>query len=75
MGFLLALTTRYTRKYEKEKKRKMVHRVGSSLSVRLPIVKNRVSSNKPTQQEAATETETVAMTQSAGDGTQKVTTA
>ena len=72
MGCCLAATTKWNKKYEKEKKRKKIHRAGTSLQ-RLPIIKNRISSAKP--KERVDDTETVAMTQNAGGNQHHVTNA
>ena len=77
MGCCLAATTKWNKKYEKEKKKKKLHRAGRSMQ-RLPIIKNRISSNinqKPQQKERGTDTETVAMTANAGGTKQGITTA
>ena len=71
MGCCLAATTKWNKKYEKEKKRKKLHRAGTSLQ-RLPIIKNRISANQQGK-ERVNDTETVAMTQSAGDNKHHVT--
>ena len=55
-----------------KQEKKQMHRAGTSLR-RLPIVKNRISSGQPKRKGDATET--VAMTQNAGDTRHHVTNA
>lgn len=45
MGLVLAATTRWNKKCEKETKRKGMNRVGSSMQI-IPLVRNRVSAQK-----------------------------
>eukprot|EP01084_Bolivina_argentea_P173389 300303_1 len=72
MACCLWQTTKWSKKYDKKKKRKHIHKAGTSLQ-RLPIIKNRISANKKPQkkEKVYTDDEAIAMTQNVDNNTQQ----